>query len=347
MPPERYPVELPAAVSIREASREDATAIAGVYEAAYPPNTDYPYVDQEHVVADLLEPEDFRVFVAETGGNPVGVAAIEYDAINAGNAQICKLAVVPDAQGQGLGSALLKYRLNVLAADPVPGLVFSGAVTSHAASQANLEKRDFVPCAFQRAFLPELFGGGEECAVIMAWRPGLSDPEQPLVLPPEYEQIASQCITNLDGRGRKIEPMAPDTAHSDPVDVTVSRGRDYLFDISAGGDYTWSAVREMITETAARREDSVMITLDAHDESLLPLYADIRELGFSPSGLLPEWATVDGQNRDVMAFYEDPGLSVSVSVTDGVHDLIGSLSLAYTVTEQSDRGLELHIEQTD
>jgi GNAT superfamily N-acetyltransferase len=77
-------------------------------------------------------------FVAATDDRVVGVAAVEYDSFDEGNARICKLAVRPDHQAQGLGRELLKHRLDVLHADPAfDGLVYSAAVTSHPASQHN------------------------------------------------------------------------------------------------------------------------------------------------------------------------------------------------------------------
>ncbi|MFB6101353.1 MAG: GNAT family N-acetyltransferase [Haloplanus sp.] len=133
--------ELPPGYAIRRADPADAPGIAAVYASAYPPDTDYPLVAEAAVREDLLGDADVAAFVAETDGQIVGIAAVEYDSLDEGNAQICKLAVHPDHQGQGLGRELLKHRLNVLETDPAfSGLIYSGAVTSHPASHTVYRK---------------------------------------------------------------------------------------------------------------------------------------------------------------------------------------------------------------
>ena len=136
--PRPFTPDLPPGYAIRDAGGSDAPAIARVYEATYPDDTGYPLVEAPAVRSAVFDDGSVTPFVVETGGRIVGVAAIEFDSFDEGNAQICKLAVHPDHQGRGLGRELLKHRLDVLHADPAfDGLVYSAAVTSHPASQHN------------------------------------------------------------------------------------------------------------------------------------------------------------------------------------------------------------------
>lgn len=130
--PRPFTPDLPPGDAIRRADESDTSAVAQVYAAAYPPDTDYPLVEVWAVRSTLPHDATMAAFVAETTDRVVGIAAIEYDSFDEGTAQVCKLAVDPDHQGQGLGRELLKHRVTVLRTDPTfDGLIYSAAVTAH------------------------------------------------------------------------------------------------------------------------------------------------------------------------------------------------------------------------
>jgi GNAT superfamily N-acetyltransferase len=89
---------------VRPASRHDTDAIAAVFLASFRGLTFLPtlHTDDEirTWIREVMVPEH-EVWVAETGGAVVGIAALADDLLG-------HLYVHPDAQGHGVGSALLE-----------------------------------------------------------------------------------------------------------------------------------------------------------------------------------------------------------------------------------------------
>jgi GNAT superfamily N-acetyltransferase len=97
-------------VTIREAAGEDLDALFAIQKAAstaayahvYPPD-EYPYPDDavRAYIEERFERSDATYLVAEQNGRAVGLVA-------ASPGWIEQLYVLPEAQGRGIGSALLE-----------------------------------------------------------------------------------------------------------------------------------------------------------------------------------------------------------------------------------------------
>ncbi|MEG4916284.1 GNAT family N-acetyltransferase [Microcoleus sp. B7-D4] len=78
---------------------------ADVYQAFYP---NHWRVSQQKAVEDVCAAEDTNVWVAIDAGSTVGFVAVKlhvWDSMG----EIYMVAVEPDFQGQGIGSALIKF----------------------------------------------------------------------------------------------------------------------------------------------------------------------------------------------------------------------------------------------
>lgn len=97
----------------------DADAIAAVYRAAFPGN------DEARLVAALVADGDMRIsLVAEKAGGIIGHVmfsgmAVVADGVPVTAAGLAPVAVVPDRQGDGIGSALIRAGFEALAAQAV------------------------------------------------------------------------------------------------------------------------------------------------------------------------------------------------------------------------------------
>ncbi|WP_251330405.1 GNAT family N-acetyltransferase [Haloplanus pelagicus] len=334
--------DLPPGYAIDRARPDDAPGIAAVYEAAYPSDTDYPLVEESAVHEALLGDSNVATFVVATGGTVVGTAAIEYDSLDDGNAQICKLAVHPDHQGRGLGRELLKHRLNVLHADrSFSGVVYSAAVTSHPASQHNLLARGFEPFSIHKGLQEGYFGPTSESEVITLYTPSIDYDERDVYVPERYRHIVERTLASasLDLLGRRIRTVNTVTyPTADQVEMALSRARGFLWEVTADGHESWARTEAEIR--AAMREEDVhlMVPVDANARHLLALYEPLEADGFSPAGFIPDWLTRDGEDRDAFVFQHPPSDEpAAVCVVDDVKALIDVLGWEYRVVEDADR----------
>ncbi|GAB3311986.1 GNAT family N-acetyltransferase [Haloplanus salinarum] len=341
--------DLPAGYTIRRIEWDDAPEVAAVYAAAYPADTDYPLVETAAVRSTLLGDPDVAAFVAETDDGVTGTATIEYDSLDEGNAQICKLAVHPDHQGRGLGRELLKHRLNVLHADEAfSGLVYSAAVTSHPASQHNLLARGFAPFSIHKDFQGGYFGPHNESEVITLYTPSIDYDERDVYVPERYRHVVERTLANasLDLLGRRIRTVNTVTyPQADQVEMALSRERGFLWEVTAGGDESWARTEAEIR--AAMREEDVhlMVPVDANARRLIALYEPLEADGFSPAGFVPDWLSRDGDRRDAFVFQHPPDdTPTEVAVVDDVKALIDTLGLDYRVVAAHDRYWDLELE---
>lgn len=338
--------DLPPGYAIGRARTDHASDVAAVYAAAYPPDTDYPLVEASAVRSRLLDDPNVAAFVVEYEGRIVATAAIEFDSLDEGNAQICKLAVHPTHQGKGLGRELLKHRLNVLH-DRVEfsGLIYSAAVTSHPASQHNLLARGFEPFSIHKGLQEGYFGPTSESEVIMLYTPSIDYDERDVYVPKRYRHVVERTLASasLDLLGRRIRTVNTVTyPTADQVEMALSRERGFLWEVTADGHESWARTESEIR--AAMREEDVhlMVPVDANARRLLALYEPLETDGFSPAGFIPDWLTRDGENRDAFVFQHPPmETPARVAVVDDVKALIDVLGLEYRVVESHDRYWEL------
>jgi predicted N-acetyltransferase YhbS len=334
--------------AIRRARPADAPGIARVYEAAYPDDTDYPLVEASAVRTDLLDAPNLAAFVAETDGRIVGTAAIEYDSLDEGNAQICKLAVHPAHQGIGLGRELLKHRLNALHADPAfDGLIYSGAVTSHPASQYNLIARGFEPFSIHKHFQGGYFGPEGESEIIMLYTRSIDYDERDVYVPERYRHVVERTLAgaSLDLLGRRLRTVnTVSYPRADQLQMALSRERGFLWEVTADGRASWAETEAEILAAVRDEDVHMMVPIDANARRLLSLYEPLESAGFYPAGFVPDWLTRHGEKRDAFVFQHPPNeRPTTVSVVDDVKALIDVLGLRYHVIEEHDRYWELEL----
>ena len=150
-------------IRIREAAASDADAIAEVHTASR--RDAMPYLPELHTdadtrswVANVMLPAQ-QVWVAEIDGRVVAYAAVDPPWLE-------HLYVLPDAQGAGIGSALLAN-----AREASPDLLVLWTFQRNAAARAFYERRGFVAVEFTDG------SGNEEQEpdVRYEWRP-VADP---------------------------------------------------------------------------------------------------------------------------------------------------------------------------
>src|SRR5918998_3531636 len=73
-----------------------------------------PPEDQRRAVEEVCATKKGRVWVAEAGASAVGFAAVEFDHPERSMGEISMLAVDPDHQGRGIGTALTGFALDSL-----------------------------------------------------------------------------------------------------------------------------------------------------------------------------------------------------------------------------------------
>jgi GNAT superfamily N-acetyltransferase len=122
---------------------------ADVYQAFYPDNW---RVSQQKTVEDVCVAEDTKVWVALDAGSTVGFVAVKLDS-ESKMGEIYMVAVDPDFQGHGIGSALIEF---VLAQMKDVGMsiamVETGGDLGHAPARRTYEKLGFGLWSVARYF---------------------------------------------------------------------------------------------------------------------------------------------------------------------------------------------------
>ena len=109
--------------------------------------------DQRRAVEDVRAAKKGRVWVAELDGTAVGFVAIELHHPERSMGEISMLAVDPDHQGGGIGTALTEFALDRLeAAGMKVAMVETGGDPGHAAARRTYEKVGYVLLPIARYF---------------------------------------------------------------------------------------------------------------------------------------------------------------------------------------------------
>ena len=110
-------------------------------------------LDQRQAVEEVCSAEKGRVWVAEAGGVPVGFVAIELHHPERNMGEISMLAVAPDYQASGIGTALTEFALDRLKdAGMTVAMVETGGDPGHAAARRTYEKAGYVHLPIARYF---------------------------------------------------------------------------------------------------------------------------------------------------------------------------------------------------
>jgi len=108
--------------------------------------------DQRGAVEGVLAVKEGRVWVAEADGTAVGFVAVRLHP-GSGMGEIYMLAVDPDHQGGGVGTALTEFALERLKDDGMAvAMVETGGDPGHAAARHAYEKAGFVLLLIARYF---------------------------------------------------------------------------------------------------------------------------------------------------------------------------------------------------
>jgi ribosomal protein S18 acetylase RimI-like enzyme len=109
--------------------------------------------DQQRAVEDVCAEKKERVWVAEVDGTAVGFVAIELHHPERSMGEISMLAVDPDHQGGGIGTALTEFALERLEdAGMKVAMVETGGDPGHAAARRTYEKAGYVLLPIARYF---------------------------------------------------------------------------------------------------------------------------------------------------------------------------------------------------
>ena len=109
--------------------------------------------DQRRAVEDVLAAKKGRVWVAEVGASAVGFVAYEIHDPERRMGEISMLAVDPDYQGGGIGTALTGFALERLKdAGMRVAMVETGGDPGHAAARRTYEKAGYVLLPIARYF---------------------------------------------------------------------------------------------------------------------------------------------------------------------------------------------------
>ncbi|NJR63868.1 MAG: GNAT family N-acetyltransferase [Cyanobacteria bacterium CRU_2_1] len=120
--------------SIRQAISAD------VYQAFYP---EHWRVSQQKAVTDACAAEDTHVWVAIEAGSTVGFVVVKLHSEDS-MGEIHMVAVDPDYQGRGIGSALTKFALDWMKnAGMSIAMVETGGDPGHASARHTYEKAGF------------------------------------------------------------------------------------------------------------------------------------------------------------------------------------------------------------
>jgi GNAT superfamily N-acetyltransferase len=122
---------------------------ADVYRAFYPDNW---RVSQQKAVEDVCAAEDTNVWVAIATGSTVGFVAVKLDS-ESSMGEIYMVAVDPDFQGHGIGSALIEFALAWMKdAGMSVAMVETGGDPGHAPARRTYEKLGFRLLPIARYF---------------------------------------------------------------------------------------------------------------------------------------------------------------------------------------------------
>ncbi len=109
--------------------------------------------DQRRAVEAVCASRETRVWVAEVGGSAVGFVAVEVYDPERSMGEISMLAVDPDYQGGGIGTALTEFALDRLKdAGMKVAMVETGGDPGHAAARRTYEKAGYVLSPVARYF---------------------------------------------------------------------------------------------------------------------------------------------------------------------------------------------------
>jgi ribosomal protein S18 acetylase RimI-like enzyme len=101
--------------------------------------------DQRRAVEDVCAAKEGRVWVAEVGASAVGFVAVELHHPERSMGEISMLAVDPNHQGGGIGTALTEFALDRLKeAGMTVAMVETGGEPGHAAARRTYEKAGYV-----------------------------------------------------------------------------------------------------------------------------------------------------------------------------------------------------------
>jgi GNAT superfamily N-acetyltransferase len=120
-----------------------------VYQAFYPDNWS---VSQQKAVEDVCAAEDTHVWVAIEAGSIAGFVAVKLHSEDS-MGEIYMIAVDPDFQGQGIGSALIEFALNWMKdAGMSVAMVETGGDPGHEKARRTYEKAGFGLFSVARYF---------------------------------------------------------------------------------------------------------------------------------------------------------------------------------------------------
>ena len=109
--------------------------------------------DQRRAVEEVCAAKKGRVWVAEVGTSVVGFVAVEFHHPERGMGETSMLAVDPDYQGSGVGTALTKFALDRLKdAGMKVAMVETGGDPGHAAARRTYEKAGYTLLPIARYF---------------------------------------------------------------------------------------------------------------------------------------------------------------------------------------------------
>ena len=108
---------------------------------------------QRQAVQDVCASQEKRVWVAEVDARTVGFVAVEVYDPDRQMGEISMLAVDPDYQGGGIGTALTEFALDRLRdAGMTVAMVETGGDPGHAAARRTYEKAGYVHVPVARYF---------------------------------------------------------------------------------------------------------------------------------------------------------------------------------------------------
>jgi GNAT superfamily N-acetyltransferase len=109
--------------------------------------------DQRCAVEYVCAAKKEQVWVAEVGASPVGFVAVELHHPERGMGELSMLAVGPDYQGGGIGTALTEFALERLKdAGMTVAMAETGGGPGHAAARHTYEKAGYVHLPIARYF---------------------------------------------------------------------------------------------------------------------------------------------------------------------------------------------------
>src|SRR5918993_4477907 len=101
--------------------------------------------DQRRAVEEVCATKKGRVWIAEAGASVVGFVAVEFNHPEVGMGEISMLAVDPDHQGRGIGTALTGFALDRLKeAGMKVAVVETGGDPGHAPARHVYEKAGYT-----------------------------------------------------------------------------------------------------------------------------------------------------------------------------------------------------------